>query len=156
MDSSNFTPEVITLDFYSKSGDSFGVTWQTKEEGKPILEYTDEDDLNFEHPVRVKGECSEGMKAKKNCAVITGIAPGQRCRWRVGDECGVRSADAVFTAPPTGGDKLDFLVFADSQDEDNNGLWWRCAWKDAIGHFPGTRLFAHAGDIVQFSGSHEM
>ena len=78
MDSSNFTPEVITLDFYSKSGDSFGVTWQTKEEGKPILEYTDEDDLNFEHPVRVKGECSEGMKAKKNCAVITGIAPGQR------------------------------------------------------------------------------
>ena len=106
MDSSNFTPEVITLDFYSKSGDSFGVTWQTKEEGKPILEYTDEDDLNFEHPVRVKGECSEGMKAKKNCAVITGIAPGQRCRWRVGDECGVRSADAVFTVPPTGGDKL--------------------------------------------------
>ncbi len=156
MDSSNFTPEVITLDFYSKSGDSFGVTWQTKEEGKPILEYTDEDDLNFEHPVRVKGECSEGMKAKKNCAVITGIAPGQRCRWRVGDECGVRSADAVFTVPPTGGDKLDFLVFADSQDEDNNGLWWKCACKDAIGHFPGTRLFAHAGDIVQFSGSHEM
>ncbi len=60
------------------------------------------------------------MKAKElrrdngNCA-------RQRCRWRVGDECGVRSADAVFTAP-TGGDKLDFLVFADSQDEDNNGL----------------------------------
>ena len=84
------------------------------------------------------------MKAKElrrdngNCArTAVPLESRRRVRRKIGGR--------GFYGSPTGGDKLDFLVFADSQDEDNNGLWWKCAWKDAIGHFPGTRLFRARG-----------
>lgn len=100
--------------------------------------------------------CSDGTGTVKNTAVIRGVRPGEKCRWRVGDESGVFSDSAVFRAPELDEGKLTFLVMTDSQDGENRGEWLKFAWHDAVRRFPEARLLVNAGDIVQEGGSAEM
>lgn len=150
------TPQAITLAVYNKSCTEFGVTWQTEVRANPVLEYTDEADSAFERAVRVEGVCSDGTGTVKNTAVIRGVRPGEKCRWRVGDESGVFSDSAVFRAPELDEGKLTFLVMTDSQDGENRGEWLKFAWHDAVRRFPEARLLVNAGDIVQEGGNAEM
>lgn len=146
------TPESITLSIYNKSCDKFGVTWHTAREGVPVLEYTDEADTEFINAKKVKGVCSEGMGTVKNTAVFEDIIPGKSYRYRVGDESGVYSEDAVCIFPENDGDKLTFLIITDTQDEANHGTWFRYGYEDIKKNYPHAHLLIHTGDMVQESG----
>ncbi len=147
-----YIPSAITLSIYNSDATEFGVTWQTEAAGRPILEYTSPDDTNFKNAVRVAGECSDSTESYKNCAVIRGLAPGESCLYRVGDESGTRSDTAVFRAPKHDPDKLTFFIVTDTQDECNWGEMLKYAAADAMKNFPEAELIVHTGDMVQEGG----
>lgn len=149
-------PEAITLSCFDKEGKKFGVAWQTEVEGNPVLQYTSVDDTLFSNCVTVHGRCAASTDSVKNYAEITGLRPGEKCLWRVGDECGIFSESAVFTSPLDREDESSFLLFTDTQDGENHGEWWKYAWKDAAEHFPDSEFFINAGDTVQEGGNREL
>lgn len=115
MKNTGLTPESITLDFYNSTATRFGVTWQSEEAGTPVLEYTDPSDVNFTHAKRIPGEVSvnptvEGMKV--NRVLLSGLAPGERYLYRVGDVTGVFSGISELHVPENDPDKLTFLLFS--------------------------------------------
>lgn len=148
-----YIPSAITLSVYNSTATEFGVTWQTEEIGSPILEYTSPDDTDFQNAVRVSGEWSPGTESVKNCAVIRGLAPGESCLYRVGDESGTRSDKAIFRAPMHDPKKLTFLIVTDTQDERHWGKFLKIASDDAMKSFPDAELTVHTGDIVQEGGN---
>lgn len=148
-----YIPSAITLSIFDSAATEFGVTWQTEEAGRPILEYTTPEDTDFKNAVRVAAECSDGTKSVKNCAVIEGLAPGEGCLYRVGDQCGTRSDAAVFYAPRHDPERLTFFIVTDSQDECHWGHMLKIASDDAIENFPEAELTVHTGDIVQEGGN---
>lgn len=147
-----YLPTAITLSIYDKDATKFGVTWQTKEAGHPVLEYTTPDDTSFTNAVTVRGRTSDGTESVKNCAVIDGLCPGDLCMYRVGDESGVRSDSAVFRAPVHDPEKLTFFIITDTQDECNWGEMLENVSDDAVKSFPDAELIVHTGDIVQEGG----
>ena len=149
----DFTPEAITLTVWNASADIYGVTWQSKDMGSPVLEYTDENDTDFAHAKRIPGKVSESTGTYKNTAEIAGLSPNEKCLYRVGDESGVFSSPAVFKALSHDPDSLDMLVVTDTQDGENLGRWFPFAWRDALGRYPETELVLNVGDIVQEGGN---
>lgn len=149
-------PETLTLSVYDREAREFGVTWQTKERGDPVLEYTDVSDSDFKCARRVKGTCSDGTDTVKNSAVMSDLEPGKRYLWRVGDASGVFSPAQVMKAPDHDPLRLTFLNMTDTQDAENEGEWWRVAWQDALRSFPEAQLLVHTGDIVQEGGNAHM
>lgn len=151
----NLTPESVTLTIYDKNASIYGVCWQTENSGTPVLEYTSADDVSFERATRVFARCEKFNGMFRNAAEITGLTPGERYLWRVGDECGIFSEAAEFTAIDTASRELRFLVFADTQDGDNYGKFWIPAWHDAIHRYPSADLMLHPGDVVQDGADRE-
>ncbi len=147
-----YLPESITLSVYNSDATKFGVTWQTRAKGSPILEYTSTEDKDFSHAQRVRAKCSESTGTYKNCAVIEGIAPGEGCLYRVGDESGPMSDTAIFHAPKNDPEKLTFFIITDTQDECNWGEMLENVSADAMTNFPHAELTVHTGDIVQEGG----
>jgi len=153
MDTSKLIPEAITLAIYDRDTNTYGVTWQTLEEGTPILEYTTEDDTDFAHSVKVRATTDTSTETFSNKAEIKGFARGEKVRYRVGDECGVFSDARVFRTLTQNSDKVDFLLVTDTQDQDNAGAWFPNAWRDAVSRYPDAEFCINAGDIVQLGGS---
>lgn len=147
---------MITLTLYNREATDYGVCWMTDEAGEPVLEYTDVTDTDFAHVTRIYASAENYNGMTRNTAVIENAAPGRQYLWRVGDRSGIFSPAEVFTALDPNAEKLDFLVFTDSQDEVNDGLWWQPAWQDALAKYPDAALSLHAGDMVQNGSNPEM
>lgn len=139
----------IVLTVYDSAGTVYGVTWQTKKEGKPFLEYTSEDDILFEHSIKTAAKMSPSLKAIKNSAEIRGLRPGEKCRYRVGDEDSGVSEDAVFTAFSQDPDKSDFIVVSDTQRGDRNFTSFDYVRDDILSRFPKSEFWINAGDTVE-------
>jgi predicted phosphodiesterase len=151
-----FIPESITLSIYDKACSKYGITWQTKAKGNPVLEYTDEEDINYERSTKVIGACSDGMGSIKNTAVFKDVLPSKRYRYRVGDASGIYSEDAICQFPETDSDELSFIVITDTQDEANHGAWFGYGYKDIMNLHADAHLLIHTGDMVQESGDAEL
>lgn len=149
----NFTPEAVTLTLYGKSAEKFGVTWQTGDAGEPVVFVTDPDDKKFAAARQIPAETSPSIGTVKNSAVIDGLLPDRDYLWRVGDKSGIYSAPSIMHTPKNSTDSAELLVFADTQDDENHGVWWNKAFERALEEFPNADFTAHAGDIVQFSGN---
>lgn len=148
----DYLPESITVTFYEKQGNSYGITWQTERMGHPVLEYTDVEDAEFAHSTTVTGTViPTSTEMYKNFAVLQGLLPNAEVLYRVGDEGGVFSSPAVLKAPPNDDECTEFLLFTDTQDQANRGAWWRAALDDAAETFPDFGYIVHGGDIVQMS-----
>ena len=151
-----FVPESITLSIYDNACSKYGVTWQTKAKGNPVLEYTDEEDVDYKNSKKVIGICSDGMGSIKNTAVFEDVLPSKRYRYRVGDVSGIYSEDAICQFPETDSDELSFIVITDTQDEANHGTWFGYGYKDIMNLHTDAHLLIHTGDMVQESGDAEL
>lgn len=151
-----FTPESVTLTIYNQEGTEYGVSWQTECEGEPVLEYTDEDDVEFKHSVKVDAEISEGIDIVKNSAVIKNVKNGEKCRWRVGDKSGIFSEAAVFKTLSHKENETTMLLSTDTQMDDPKRKHWEYSWKDALNRNPDIEIHLHMGDIVQYGGKKEL
>ena len=150
----SFTPEAVTLTVYGGDTSEYGVCWFTAEAGEPFAEFTDEEDVKFKRSVRISADAAEFCGSIRNTAVIKGLVPGKRYRWRVGDGSGVYSGGEVFTSLPGDAVRLSFTMYSDTQDRAHFGKWWVPAWRDAKKHYPGSMLTIHGGDIVDNGESH--
>ena len=148
-DRNGTTPEAITLTLHNRAADEYGVCWMCLEAGTPVLEYTDVEDEAFVCAKRIYANVEEYGGRVRNTAVIKDAVAGEKYLWRVGDESGVWSEPAVFTALDARAEELCFLVFTDSQDEENDGKLWPAAWRDALERHKNAALTVHAGDVVQ-------
>lgn len=145
--------EAVTLNVYGKSAEKYGITWQTDEENTPAVQYTEESDPEFLRAVTVKAKTSESLGCIKNSAVLENLEKGKYYLWRVGDGENFSETFRFKTLSPK--KDVGFYYFADTQDVQNHGTWWKAAWEDAIERYPDPDFYIHGGDIVHMSGIRE-
>ncbi len=148
---SKHTPHTVLVTVYDSAVTEYGITWQTEAAGSPAVDYTDPADVTFSHAVRVSGETFESTETVGNRAKIP-VPHGSAVLWRCGD-----AVTGEFTSPTllrgVCDEKVDFLVFSDTQDTYNDGRWWAPCFADAEREFPDARFAAHLGDFVQIGAS---
>lgn len=144
----NFKSIILTV--YNKDATSYAVTWQTEKPGKPVFQYRKQGGGDF---ITIDGYISDSTAGYKNYAVMPDLEYNTFYEYRVGDADGIWSETFLFRTVRGLDSEVSFYYFADSQDENNLGEWWKPAWKHAEEHFPDVDFVLHGGDIVQESGN---
>ncbi|WP_167345657.1 phosphodiester glycosidase family protein [Paenibacillus riograndensis] len=82
-------------------------------------------------------------------AEATGLAPGTKYVYRVGDGKGNASSQGTFTTDGGGRESTKFLFIGDSQADSKAGFGlWGTTLQKAFEYMPDAEMLVHAGDMV--------
>jgi len=145
-------PDHITLTWVQDSRTTQTVSWRTNDEtvGGQVR-YFEAGRLSLSKPVylfapadAVRLVTPDGA-LQVHSATLTGLKPGARYAYQVGDD-NSWSETYTFTTASVRTAEFDFLVFGDSQSSDYN-VWRRTA-QAAFQALPTAAFFTNVGDLV--------
>ncbi len=161
---SDLTPERLTLTFYDRKCETFGVSWYTAAYGSPEIRImpmpdgvSDPDAVDASCARRIKCASSDGMEGVKNVGIIDKTSPERDYFYMVGDaEANVWSRRSLLRRRVPHDDSFTFLFFSDTQDGVLLGTMWKKAYGEALRDYPETAFTLHGGDIVDYGGYTEL
>ena len=147
MEKTPWSPERVTLTYYDRAAERFGLSWYTAAAGSPAIRCA-VGGGDVTRGTIVPCTVSEGLQGFQNTGVLS-LPPETDCVYQVGDAAaGVWSAPAPLRRRVPAGGSFTFLFMSDTQDGEYRGAMWARALSEALRAYPEAAFLIHGGDIV--------
>ena len=155
-------PCSLTATFYNSEATEIGISWHTDQEGMPVIKYMKAEGADLVNPdfseaTTVMGYTYFTASNYANYGALKNLEPDTEYLYMVGDsKLNVFSEVCSFHTKPENTDKVTFLHFSDTQDEQNFGTIWGDGLKDALSRYENPAFILNTGDMVQQGGLEEL